>query len=89
MQTFRIVWLLRNLTYDGELCLCDGKNAAFFSPSLAVAGKHGKRHAMTAHKQQAACDWSLIGDHLSLWYHCIFSLKCNLLINYKEITRSI
>ena len=48
MQTFRIVWLLRNLTYDGELCLCDGKNAAFFLPSLAVAGKHGKRHAMTA-----------------------------------------
>ena len=25
--------------------------------SLAVAGKHGRRHAMPAHKPQAVCDW--------------------------------
>ena len=39
--------------------LCDGKNAAFFisSPSLAVAGKHGKHHAMHALKPQAVSDW--------------------------------
>ena len=36
-----------------------GKNAAFLlsSPSLAVAGKHGKRHAMCAHMPQAVSDW--------------------------------
>ena len=36
-----------------------GKNAAFLlsSPSLAVAGKHGKCHAMRAHKLQAVSDW--------------------------------
>ena len=27
------------------------------SPSLAIAGKHGKRHAMPAHKPQAVSDW--------------------------------
>ena len=27
------------------------------SPSLAVAGKHGKRHAMPAHKPQAVSYW--------------------------------
>ena len=27
------------------------------SPSLAVAGKHGKRHAMHANKPQAVSDW--------------------------------
>ena len=26
------------------------------SPSLAVAGEHGKRHAMPAHKPQAVSD---------------------------------
>ena len=38
-----------------------GKNDAFLlsSPSLAVAGKHGKCHAMRAHKHkpQAVSDW--------------------------------
>ena len=29
MYTFRTVWLLRNLSLDGELFLRDGKNAAF------------------------------------------------------------
>ena len=26
-------------------------------PSLAVAGEHGNRHAMPAHKPQAVSDW--------------------------------
>ena len=44
---------------DGELCLLDGNNALFFisSPSLAVAGKYGKHHAMRSHKTQAVSDW--------------------------------
>ena len=53
------VWLLRNLSLDGQLCLRDCKNSAFFvsSPSLGVAGKHVKRHARRAQKQQADFDW--------------------------------
>ena len=27
------------------------------SPSLTVAGEHGKRHAMRAHTQEAVSDW--------------------------------
>ena len=27
------------------------------SPSLAVAGEHGKRHAMPSHKPRAVSDW--------------------------------
>ena len=50
------VWLLRNLSLDGKLCLRDSKNGAFFSPSLAVAGKHVKRHARRAQKRQADFD---------------------------------
>ena len=26
-------------------------------PSFAIAGEHGKHHAMHAHKQQAVSDW--------------------------------
>ena len=65
--------------------LRDDKNAAFFisSPSLAVAGEHGKRHARPAHKPKAVSDWlnqQSLGTmpHLSIWYHCKFSLKFNL-----------
>ena len=37
-------------------------------PCLAIAGKHGKRHAMRAHKPQAVSDWlNPHGYHLSLW----------------------
>ena len=52
---FRTVWLLRNLTLDGKLSLecCIFISSRF----LAIAGKHGKRHAMPAHKQQAVSDW--------------------------------
>ena len=29
MPTFRIVWLVRNLSWGGKLCLRDDKNTAF------------------------------------------------------------
>ena len=55
METFRAVWLLCNLSLDGELCqeccIC------ISSKALAVAGKHVKRHAVCAHKPQAVSDW--------------------------------
>ena len=34
-----------------KCCVC------ISSPSLAVAGEHGQRHAMRAHKPQAVSDW--------------------------------
>ena len=45
---FHIVWLLRNLSLGGKLCLSDDKNTAFVysSPSLAIAGEPGKRHTI-------------------------------------------
>ena len=55
MKTLRAVWLLRNFSLDGELCLRDGKNAPFL-PSLAVPGKHGKHHAMRTHKPHDISD---------------------------------
>ena len=53
------VWLLRNLSLDGQLCLRDSKNAEFLlsSPSLGVAGKHVKRHARRAQNRRADFDW--------------------------------
>ena len=33
--------------------MANGKNVAFYSPSLAIAGKHEKRHAMRTCKLQA------------------------------------
>ena len=56
------VWLSRNLSLDGKLCLRDDKNAAFVgpisSPTLIVAGEHGKRHAMRAnYMPHAVSDW--------------------------------
>ena len=58
MQTFRIVWMSRNLCLDGKLCIRDDEKTAFVYKFLAIAGEHGKRHAMRAHKQpQAVSDW--------------------------------
>ena len=59
MPTFRIVWLLHNLSLDGKLCLRDDQNTALYISSLspAIAGEHGKHHAMRAHKPQAVSDW--------------------------------
>ena len=34
-----------------EYCIC------ISSPSLAIVDKHGKRHAMPAHKPQAVSNW--------------------------------
>ena len=88
------VWLLRNLSLDGQLCVRDSKNAAFFisSPSLAVAGKHVKCHARRVQKQQADFDWL---NPQSLGTISTFDSIANLawnstcLINYQEITRSV
>ena len=59
MPTFRIVWLLCNLSLGGKLCLRDDKNTAFVyvSPSLAIAGEHRKRHTTCVHRQEAVSDW--------------------------------
>ena len=32
-------------------------HSSIISPSLAVAGEHGKRHVMRAHKPQYVSDW--------------------------------
>ena len=60
MYTFRTVWLLRNLSLDGELFLRDGKNAAFVKvyhfSSLQVSLEN-VRHALSAHMPDAATDW--------------------------------
>ena len=57
MPTFRVVWLLRNLSL-GKLCLRDDKYCVCISsPSLAIAGEHGKHHETCAHKQEAVSDW--------------------------------
>ena len=32
-------------------------HSSIISPSLAVAGEHGKRHVMRAHKPQSVSDW--------------------------------
>ena len=54
---FRTVWLLRHLSFNGQMCLRDDKDAALSSRSIAVAREHGKRHAMRAHKPHAVSDW--------------------------------
>ena len=51
MPTFRVVWLLCNMSLGGKLCVC------ISSPSLAIAGEHGKRQETHAHKQEAVSDW--------------------------------
>ena len=76
MPTFRIVWLFRNL--GGNLCLrANRQNTQFVlsSPSLAIAGEHGKRHAPRAHKLQAVSDW--LNSH-SLWTMSAFGCIENL-----------
>ena len=55
MPTFRIVWLVRNLSLGGKFCLRDDKNTVFTIP--CIAGEHGKRHETRAHRQEAVSDW--------------------------------
>ena len=58
MQTFRAVWLLRNLSQDGELFLRDCKNAEFVQfKSLIIADDPRKRHALRAYMPEVATDW--------------------------------
>ena len=57
---FRTVWLLRfNLCLDSGLCLPDEKKCCvcISSPSFAVEGVRGKRHAMLAHVPQNVSEW--------------------------------
>ena len=59
MPMFCIVWLLRNLSLGGKLCLRDDKKycVCISSPSIAIAGEHRKHHASHTHKQEAISDW--------------------------------
>ena len=52
--TFRAVWLFRDLTLHGKLCLRNDNNAAFvciISTPLAMTGEHRKHHTMHAHNK--------------------------------------
>ncbi len=89
---FRIVWLLRNLSLGGKLCLRDDKNTAFVHHPLPLQVSFEKRHASRAHKQEAVSDW--LNPHslgtmsaFGCIAHLAYSLTC--LINYQDITRSI
>ena len=59
MPTFRIVWLLRNLSLGGKFCLRDEKNNAFVLKYTIPC--HCRRAWKTsrygAHKQEAVSDW--------------------------------
>ena len=55
---FHIVWLLRNLSLGGKLCLRDEKYCVCISsPSLANSDEPGIRHATRAHRQEVVSDW--------------------------------
>ena len=58
MYTFRAVWLLRNLSLDGELFLRDGKNAAFVKVyHLSPLQWSLENVTLCAHMPEAATDW--------------------------------
>ena len=59
MPTFYIVGLLGNLSLGGKLCVRDDKNTAFVKVHhpFGIAGEPGKRHATSAHSQEAVSDW--------------------------------
>ena len=62
------------------------------SPSFPVADKHGKCHAMRAHKPQAVSDWlnpDSLGTMPAFGYIDNLANNSTSLINYQEITRSI
>ena len=62
----------------------------FSSPSLAVAGEHGKRHAMPAHNMQAVHDWlnpQSLGTISEVGSIANVALNSTCLINYQKITR--
>ena len=47
-----VTWMVTLSMWWQGCCIC------ISSPSRTVAGEHGKRHAMTAHKRQTVFDWS-------------------------------
>ena len=53
---------------EAELDVCVMGRMLHFYKSLAIADKHGKRHAMRAHKLQADMVHTL-GDHVNLQLH--------------------
>ena len=59
MPTFRIVWLLRNLSLGGKLCLRDDKNSAFVSVHhpLPLQASIENVTLRRTHKQEAVSDW--------------------------------
>ena len=61
-------------------------------PSLAVAGQHGKRHAIPADQPQAISEWlnpHSIGTISAYGSIANFAENTTCLINSQEITRSI
>ena len=87
IPTFHIVWLLRNLSLGGKLCLHLYK---FTIP--CHCRRAWKSHATRAHRQEAVSDW--LNPH-SLGtmsaFGCIenLALSSTCLINYQDITISI
>ena len=59
MQTFRIVWLLRNLNFNVKLCLSDEKNADVVSSQSLVGSFFQQAEAKTTPR------WSRDPAHLS------------------------
>ena len=94
-EQFVAVWLLRNLSLDGELCLRDGKNSAIlykFTISRRRRRAWKTSGYRRAHKQEAVSGW--LNPHslgtLSA-FGCIENLADSsiCLINYQDVTRSI
>ena len=54
---FRRVWLLRNLSLDGELFLRDGKNAAFVQVYHLSSLQWSLENVTLTHIPEAAADW--------------------------------
>ena len=56
MPTFRIVWLLRNLSLDGKLCLHDDKMLRLCKFTISRQMLNASIENVT-HKPQAVSDW--------------------------------
>ena len=57
MYTFRTVWLLLNLSLDGELFLRDGKNAAFVKVYHLSSLQVSLENVTLWVRTEAATDW--------------------------------
>ena len=87
MQTFRTVWLLGNLSLDGELFLRDGKNVAFllvYHLLMLLASLEnvmlGARISRIHVESDQLVESELCGDHVSMqnFTYRNVSLKCDL-----------